>query len=199
MVILIDADGVLEDLTQKWVIYLNEKYGTSVRYEDVTEWDMTKNFPSLTREQVYGAELDDELYERLKPYDGAVQYVKKLMDDGHTVYVVTTSPYQILKVKTEKVLLKYFPFLTWKNVIVTSDKKLIKGDILIDDGIHNLLGGDYLKILMSAPYNRDFDAGKNGMIRVHNWKEIYEIISALCGGNPCCSLNDENVIRSLYK
>ena len=32
MTILIDADGVLEDLTQKWVVYLNEEYGTSVRY-----------------------------------------------------------------------------------------------------------------------------------------------------------------------
>lgn len=179
MTILVDADGVLEDLTQKWVIYLNEKYGTSVRYDDVTEWDMTKSFPSLTREQVYGAELKEELYDQLEPYEGAVEYVKKLQDDGHTVYVVTTSPYQIIKTKMEKVIFKYFPNLSWKNVIITSNKKMIKGDVLIDDGIHNLLGADYKKVLMTAPYNRAFHAEENGIIRVSSWREIYKVISEM--------------------
>ena len=180
MTILVDADGVLEDLTQKWVIYLNEKYGTSVQYEDIAEWDMTKSFPSLTREQVCGAELEDELYDHLEPYEGAVKYVKKLIDDGHTVYVVTTSPYQAIKAKIEKVILKHFTYLSWKDIIVTSNKKMIKGDVLVDDGVHNLLGGEYRKILMTAPYNRSFNAEENGMIRVNNWVEIYESISGMC-------------------
>ena len=51
--------------------------------------------------------------------------------------------------------------------------------ILIDDGIHNLLGGEYKKILMSAPYNKTFDAEANGMIRVRNWAEIYDVISKM--------------------
>ena len=33
--------------------------------------------------------------------------------------------------------------LTWDQVIVTSRKQLIRGDVLIDDGIHNLEGGQY--------------------------------------------------------
>lgn len=177
MTILIDADGVLEDLTQKWVVFLNEKYGTSVRYEDLTAWDMTQNFPMLTKEQIYGTELDEALYERLEPYEDAAEYVKRLMDAGHTVYIVTATPYQVIKVKTEKVILKYFPFLSWKNVILTADKTMINADVLIDDGVHNLLGGTYRKILMDAPYNKNFPAEENGMIRVHNWREIYEVIS----------------------
>ena len=28
---------------------------------------------------------------------------------------------------------------------------------MIDDGIHNLIGGEYKKILFDAPYNRSFD------------------------------------------
>lgn len=179
MTILIDADGVLEDLTQKWVVYINEKYGTSVKHEDVTEWDMTKCFPTLTREQVYGAELEDELYERLELYENAVRYVKQLINDGHTIFVVTTSPYQVIRAKVERVVLKYFPFLSWENVIITSNKKMIRGDILIDDGIHNLLGGEYMKLLMTAPYNKNYNAEENGMIRVNNWAEIYEVISGI--------------------
>ena len=51
--------------------------------------------------------------------------------------------------------------------------------IIIDDGIHNLEGGDYQKILFTAPYNRDYDAEANGMIRVHSWDEIVSIIDGM--------------------
>ena len=179
MVILIDADGVLEDLSQKWVIYLNGKYGTSVRYEDLTEWDMTAAFPSLTREQVYGIDRDEEFYSLLEPIPGAVEAVKRMMDEGHEIYVVTTTPYQAVKPKLERAIFRYFPFLTWKNVIITANKHLIRGDVLIDDGVHNLLGGEYRKILVTAPYNKDFDAEANGMIRVGSWEEIYRAVTAM--------------------
>lgn len=177
MVILVDADGVLEDLSQKWVVYLNEKYGTSVRYEDLTEWDMTAAFPGLTREQVYGIDLDEEFYSRLEPIPGAPEAVRRMMEDGHRVFVVTTTPYQAVKAKLERAIFRYYPFLTWKNIIITADKHLIRGDVLIDDGVHNLLGGDYRKILVTAPYNAGFDAEANGMIRVGSWEEIYRIVS----------------------
>ena len=51
--------------------------------------------------------------------------------------------------------------------------------MLIEDGIHYLEGGDYVKILMTAPHNLSYDAEANGMIRVHTWKEIETIIDEL--------------------
>ena len=81
----------------------------------------------------------------------------------------------------DDLLFRRFPFISWDQVIITSRKQLIKGDVLIDDGIHNLEGGDYIKILMTAPHNRDYDAEGNGMIRVHNWKQIKEVIDQLSG------------------
>ena len=179
MIILTDADGVLENLTHVWVELLNEKYGYSVKYEDVKEWDMCKSYPGLTREEVYGMELNDELYDRMGPMEGGPECIRKLIEKGHEVYVVTNTPYQVIKSKMEKVIFKYYPFLTWKNVIVASNKKLIKGDVLIDDGIHNLMGGDYKKILFTAPYNEDFDAKANDMIRVSNWSDIEKVFEKL--------------------
>ncbi len=179
MRILIDADGVLEDLSQEWVLYLDEKYGYSVEYEDLKEWDMTAAFPGLTREQVYGAEQEDALYDRLKPLPGAPEFVKRLMDAGHEIYVVTNTPYEVIRYKMDKVILRYYPFLSWKNVIIASNKKMIDGDVLIDDGIHNLIGGSYRKILFDAPYNRDFDEKALGIVRVKNWQEIEAEIAAM--------------------
>ena len=54
--------------------------------------------------------------------------------------------------------------------------------MLIDDGIHNLEGGEYIKILMTAPHNRSYDAEGNGMIRVNSWKEIEKVIDGLSAG-----------------
>lgn len=103
------------------------------------------------------------------------------MDAGHEVYIVTATPYISVPEKMDDLLFRWFPFITWEQVIITSRKQLIKGDVLIDDGIHNLEGGDYVKILMTAPHNRDYDAEANGMIRVNNWKEIEEVIADLSG------------------
>lgn len=179
MRILIDADDVLEDLTKKWIIYLNEKYGTNANYEEDYDWDLSKIFPTLSREQVYDTEFDEELWDRIEPIPGAVEYVKKLLDDGHEIFIVTDTPYQIIKTKFDKVIFKYFPFLTWNNCIITHNKKIVKGDVLIDDGIHNLIGAEYKKILMNAPYNKDFDAEANDILRVNSWEEIYDAITKM--------------------
>ena len=53
--------------------------------------------------------------------------------------------------------------------------------MLIDDGIHNLEGGAYKKILFTAAHNRDYDAEAHGMTRVHGWDEIVGIIDGMNG------------------
>ena len=179
MTILVDADGVLENLTSELPAFLNEKYGTDVKFEDIREWGFYKAFPELTEEQIASAELDEALYDRIRPIQGAPEYLKKLVDDGNNVFVVTNTPYEAIPLKMKKVMERFFPFLTWKNFIVTSKKQMIKGDFLIDDGVHNLLGGDYRKILFDAPCNWDYDAASNGMIRVSSWEEIYKMITQM--------------------
>lgn len=179
MTILVDADGVLENLPVEFPALLNEKYGTDVQFEQMREWGFAKSFPKLTYEQIFSAELEETLYDRIRPIGGAPEYLKKLIDDGNTVYVVTSTPYEAVSLKMKKVMERFFPFLTWENFIIASRKQMIKGDVLIDDGIHNLLGGDYRKILFDAPYNRDYDAEANGMIRVSSWEEIYKAITQM--------------------
>ena len=48
-----------------------------------------------------------------------------------------------------------------------------------DDGYHNLPGGDYVKILVDAPYNRKYNKKEDGMFQVYNWVKIEAIIVEL--------------------
>ena len=52
--ILFDADDVAETLLEGWVKVLNERYGTTTSVEDVTDWDVSLAFPTLTKQQIYG-------------------------------------------------------------------------------------------------------------------------------------------------
>ena len=182
LTILIDMDDTMVDLMSAWIQRLNKQYGLSIKNSDICVWDLMQIFTTLTKEQIYAPLHDASLWDELKPIEGSGKYIKKLMDDGHDVYVVTSAHYKTFQPKIEKVILKYFPYISWRNVIVTSKKQMIKGDILIDDAVHNLVGGDYRKFLVNAPHNQSYDAEGSGMIRVSSWKEIYELIVNICGG-----------------
>lgn len=176
MTILVDMDDVLECLVEGWCRLLNEQYGTSVTRDDVKDWNISLAFPELTREQVYAPELEDELWDYVLPMPGADEALHYLMDKGHEIIVVTATEYQSLRAKMEKVLFRYFPYLTWDRVIITSRKYLIKGDVLIDDGPHNLMGTDCRKILFDCPHNRAFDEHSVGAVRAKDWQDICRII-----------------------
>ena len=179
MRILVDMDDTIEQLLQAWLDGLNRQYGRNVAYDDIMDWDLTKAYPGLSFQEVYGVPLQPGFWKTVKPIPGAAEGLKKLMDDGHEVFIVTATPYQSVQEKMGDLLFHYFPFLKWDQLIITFRKQMIKGDVMIDDGVHNLEGGDYVKILMSAPHNLSYDAEANGMIRVRNWTEILDVIEKL--------------------
>lgn len=181
MTILIDIDDTISNLCESWCEWLNSMYGTNVRAEDITEWDISSFFPSLTKEEVFEPLHTDSFWETVKPKEDAVTYVKKLFYEGYDVYFCTSTDYRNVRIKYETIVARYFPYINWKKVIVAYDKQMIKADFLVDDGVHNLIGGDYTKILMTAPHNRSYDTRSEGMFRADNWEEVYNIITTLTG------------------
>lgn len=179
LTILVDLDDTIEHLAEAWVACLNDRHQTNTSFSDIVEWDISKAFPTLTKEQVFAPLSENDFWSYVKPMEGAPETLRRLIMDGHTVLIVTASGYQNLATKMEQVLFRYFPFLTWNDVIITARKQLVNGDVLVDDGIHNLEGGSFEKLLMDAPHNRRFDAEANGMTRVKNWDEVYEKICEL--------------------
>ena len=172
-------DDTIEALLDAWLKKLNKKYGRNVSREEIVSWDTSSAFPGLTKSDVYGVLLENDFWKEVEPIPGAADALRYFKSKGHEVYIVTATHYRSLFGKMEYLLFRYFPFITWDDVIITSRKQMIKGDVLIDDGVHNLIGGDYKKILVDAPYNRDFDAEANGMIRVCNWDQIKAAVDAM--------------------
>lgn len=181
MIILIDIDDTINCLCASWCNWLNSRYGTAVNPKDITQWDISKFFPNLTKEQVYGPLHNEFFWTTVEPREDAVKYVKKLFDEGYDIYLCTSTDYRNVRVKYESIVSKYFAYIKWKNVIVAHNKQMIKADFLVDDGVHNLVGGDYTKILMAAPHNQNYDTRNEGIFRANDWEDVYNIITTLTG------------------
>ncbi len=179
MTILVDMDETISGLLDAWTGCLKGRYGIGVCRDDIKDWDMQKAYPELSKEQIYAPLLEESLWESVEPLPGAAHYIKKLMDEGHDIVIVTASHYDSIRMKMRNVLLRHFPFVPYENVIITSRKQMVMGDVLVDDYPGNLIGGSYRGILFDAPHNRKFEEEKYGIIRAKSWDDVYSILKSI--------------------
>ena len=182
LTILVDLDDVLWDLCEQWVKELNWLHGTKLKPEDITSWEMPKFFPQISVLEVYQPLSDPELWHGVHPIPDAQDTLKKLIADGHKIRVVTASHYETISAKFN-CFLQMYPFLSWRDIVIASDKSLVSCDIMIDDGPHNLENAACKRLLFDRPHNRNYDAEGHGMVRVKTWDEIYRYIFDYAGGN----------------
>jgi 5'(3')-deoxyribonucleotidase len=181
LTILTDWDDVLNDLLKKWIETLNSKYLTDVPYLRIRSWDIVSYFPQLTKEQVFAPIFEAAFWQSLTPEPNSAEVLRWLVEEGHAVYIVTASYHEVLPSKMAW-LAQHYPWVERKNVILCHNKQMIQGDVLIDDGVHNLEGGEYKKILYSRPHNFGYIASSNDMTRVFGWHEVYNVIQNIARG-----------------
>lgn len=177
MVILVDLDNVLVNTGQAWVDTLNERHGTTVKYDDISKWDVEEFFPTLSCKEIYDPLESGEVWSRVSLIPGARETLDKLIAEEHEVFIVTASSMNTIGKKWREVIKKFLPMIHQDHIIVTHRKGMIKGDVLIDDAPFNFDGGDFFCILFDAPHNRA--ERSSGFVRVSNWDEAYEYIHGL--------------------
>lgn len=188
IIICVDMDDTIENLVETWIQEINIKYNKNYSIDNIKEWDMLKNFPDLTEDEIFDVLNDITVYDKILPYKDAQEYLEKLNNDSRfKVYIATSTYYKVYTYKMEKVLFKYFPFLRNNQLICIADKQLLNADVLIDDYDGNLTNGTYDKILIDKPYNincKSKDINKVNFLdyrnkiikRTNNWKDIYNYI-----------------------
>ena len=187
MRIFVDMDDVLVELLDEWLFRLNKISKNKKEYEDIVNWDMKLAYPELTSKQLYDPLCWESMWANIRPVKGAYKYMKRLIEDGHEVYIATSSYPNSFFIKTEYCLLKHFDFLTPKNLICIHDKHLLDGDILFDDYHENLRKFKGIKVLKDAPYNRECDE-ECFHFRVNRetaWEEFYTIVQELMNARRC--------------
>lgn len=170
-VILVDMDDVIENLVEAWIKEIDRRHGYHRDSEDITAWDMYKFYPDLEPNYIYEILDDPEFWKTVEPKKDAMEYIPKLQE-YFEIYIVTAGLYLSIEAKISNIIYKYFPTIDNDHIIICHNKQMIKGDVIIDDGIHNLIGHDAIKLLYDTPHNREEDL-PDDIYRVHNWEEIY--------------------------
>ena len=178
LTVLVDMDDVLVNTLEAWVWWLNRAFYSDVFPDDITDWDISRSYPYAPVELLYEPLKNPEFWETVRPVPGAREGLLKLYKGGYRVSVVTASWYDTLQPKMDRALFKWFPELSWRDVVVTHYKQGVRGDVLIDDNIDNLTDGNYAKLLMDAPHNRNKQVDDD-IIRVKNWPEIIRKINEI--------------------
>jgi len=173
--LMIDCDNVLNNLSEDWVMYLNRKHGLQVNPQGLSHEKIYEAFSMLSKDEVKFPLQDEVFGKSYHVKQGSYECLKKMVDDGHEVSIVTAHNNKTASMKFEWIT-AHFPFISRDDIVITRKKSKIIGDALIDDEVRNLLGGNYLKILFDHPNNHDYDAKANGMIRVYTLEEAYDVI-----------------------
>lgn len=130
----------------------------------LADFDAFKKKHDLTGEQVktmYGAYLD------LEPMPEAIAAVHSLIGMGHDVWIATKPPTGIAHAYADKAawILKHLPELK-RKIVITHDKSLLRGDVLIDDRPHKANASNFIGHLIH------FHPG-------FQWPEILRLFRAL--------------------
>ena len=176
MVVCVDVDCVLNNLTHEWVKALNKTHNLKVEYESIKEWSLQSVYPSLNESELFKPLDNEDFFENLKPFPESQYYLKRLINEGCEVYLATASHYTTVKWKVEW-LKKYFPFVDVKHIIFTHKKQMLNCDILVDDYEKNLIEGKYDGILVNQPWNENFYENGSNIVRAYDWQEIYSLIN----------------------
>lgn len=182
--VLVDMDGVLENLHEVWIDWLNIRYDTNVKVADLEEWDISTVFPDLSRNQIFAPLREEGLWRNVEPLGGAAEVIEGFQDSGFKVVVLTAAHPDTVVLKYQW-LREHFPMIKYNDVIFANQKQLVMGDVLIDDAPHNLIGGGYNKFLFDAPYNEKWRPPHGlAYTRVFDWGDINEKVRELATLRP---------------
>lgn len=182
MTILVDIDGVLNDMQAKLLKEINNAYKTNFTIKQVTDYEWfnrLKDNPEVG-EPVWWLTERHWFWDFVQINRKAVEVIEGWVRQGHKVRFVTASwfsdtlPYKI------KTTLEAFDYnlINEHNVIVAQDKSIIKGDIMIDDCIDNLKNFDEECICFAQPWNSQCGL----MWRTNNWDYIDKIVQDIVYG-----------------
>lgn len=174
----IDLDDTFWDLLVAWMQRYNQLSGDNLEASDIRAWDVAQLVKDGWSKKVYQILEESELWEIVKPKPDSISIMKRLIKDGHEIYLVTATPYQTAHMKMRR-FFELCPFMKEEQIIIAYKKQLIDVDILVDDYPGNLIGGNYHKLLFDAPHNWDYDEHLINAKRCHDWTDVYREINKI--------------------
>jgi len=178
-IIYCDMDGVLNEL-QEFFIYYVQKIGYTFDLSKVNDYDLKKGIVAskeLRKDIVHTIFTDNYFWLHIPVSANAITGLKYL-NDNYLVFILTT-PYDE-KGKQLKIewLDKYFPFISTKQVLFSSNKWKYNNGIIIEDcpeNIENYNNHGGITVKKVQPYNLHTQSH----FELFNWNQIETVMNSI--------------------
>lgn len=165
MKIGVDLDNTLFNTVENALSYYNKDYNDNINLEDITEYDMDKKLKIPTRD--FFKKYAMPLYTNtLVFYPKILNMIHDLRAHENSLYFVSSCYYETIPWRHE-LLSDTFDWYTLDKLIVCNNKQSLNLDILVDDCLDNLIGGNFKKVVVDMPWNRNIDDNKYDITRLH--------------------------------
>lgn len=176
-IILVDQDGVLAHLEQAFFDRWREQHGEKpfITLEDRRGHFVVEQYPEEHRDEAYNILRQPGFFENLTPLPGAIEALRAMEALGLDVRICTSplSDYEHCVVEKYRWVEKHLGHAFTQRMILTRDKTLVQGDVLIDDKAE-ITGANahpaWEHLLFDAPYNREVEGKKR--LTWENWKSV---------------------------
>ena len=177
MIICVDIDNVLNNLTEKTIELYNALSDKNIQMSDITTYSFAECLPQEDADAIIELFQKQELWDALSPLSDSQWGLKTLLNTGHEIYLATATHPDNFAWKVAWIE-KQYPFIDTHNIIRIVNKNLLKCDVMIDDCLDNLIGNMCERICFDYPWNRDDSKDfAYDVIRVYNLKDITNIIN----------------------
>jgi len=198
--IILDMDEVITDTFGSWLSLYNADYNDNLTREDIKGWGVHQWVKPECGHDVHDYLNLHGFFLNMDEIDGAIDGIKKLVDDGHDVIIASATPH-ISKMGYEEKkewLIKNVPFLSIDNFASIHRKDRLIGDILFDDGVHNLVGFTGVSVAMVRPWNTDKEHAWKYERAFSSWKDFLKFVDLYsCDNALRYVLNDKREDRLL--
>ena len=159
--VLIDQDGPLADFErgfcERWQSAFPAEHYIPVHMRRV--FKVKDDYPIKLRAKVEEIYLRPGFYRDLPVVQGALAAIDDMMGLGCEIFICSSPLTQYQHCVVEKFMWveQYLGSEFTKRIIITKDKTIVKGDVLIDDAPHVdgvVKEPEWKRYLFDAPYNR---------------------------------------------
>lgn len=179
MRIIVDMDEVLCQFVKRMLEVWNGRHGTNVTREQISMWNLDATCGPGAWKEIAEFIGQRDFFANLEPVEGAIKGMEAFRAAGHDIVIAThvngaeVGPGAYAG-KRDWVC-KHLPWFKLDSLVFISRKGLLDGDVLIDDGEHNI--ADWRSahrkngLIFDAPWNKHMQNGY-WTFRVHNWDEV---------------------------
>lgn len=175
LTIALDMDGVVYDCLGPWTRWLAETHGETITPDQITTWDFHTQVKCGVKVYDFldtpGAFLD------MQAAPGAIAAINYAHGLGVRQFFVSTIKTRQGAWEKQQAIARDFPYLANDVLITSGSKDLIRADVLVDDGPHNLEAFSLYGLTCKVPYK--YNAHVETDFVLVQWSEYPKLVEYL--------------------